>query len=189
MQLRKHTVYLTGSQCSLRPMTEEDWPLLLRWNNDPDVLYFAEGEDVSGYALADIQGIYRHVSQSAYCFIIEQAGEPLGDCWLQEMNLERIRSAYPHQDCRRIDLAIGEKAFWGQGIGTEVIRLLCDFAFTQEGADCVWGCDIADYNPRSLRAFQRNGFQRVNELRQPPGAKAQLCYDLCLTAEEAGYTS
>ncbi len=47
MQLRMHTVYLAGSHCALRPMTEEDWPLLLRWNNDPDVLYFAEGDDVS----------------------------------------------------------------------------------------------------------------------------------------------
>jgi RimJ/RimL family protein N-acetyltransferase len=167
-------------------MTEDDWPLLLRWNNDPDVLYFAEGEDIRSRTMTDVQEMYRHISQHAFCFIIEHDGQPIGECWLQEMNLERIRGACPDQDCRRIDLIIGEKAFWDQGIGTEVIRLLCGFAFTQERTDCVWGCDIADYNPRSLRAFQRNGFQIVNELPQPPGAKAQLCYDLRLTAEEAG---
>ncbi|MCB0111751.1 MAG: GNAT family N-acetyltransferase, partial [Caldilineaceae bacterium] len=112
-------------------------------------------------------------------------GQPIGECWLQEMNLARIRCTYPAQDCRRIDLMIGEKALWGQGLGTEIIGLLCHFAFTQVGVDAVFGCDIADYNPRSLRAFQRNGFSIVNTLPQPPGDKARFCYDVRRTAEEA----
>ena len=29
----------------LRPLTEDDWAPLLAWNNDPEVLEFAEGDD------------------------------------------------------------------------------------------------------------------------------------------------
>ncbi|NBD36081.1 MAG: GNAT family N-acetyltransferase, partial [Chloroflexi bacterium] len=122
MKLREHNITLTGKRVVLRPMTEADWPVLLKWNNDPEVLYFSEGDDVGSYSLEQIQMIYRHVSQTAYCFMIEFDGEPIGECWLQEMNLERILEKYPGRDCRRIDLMIGERAFWGQGLGTEVIR-------------------------------------------------------------------
>lgn len=189
MPLRSHEIYLYGSRCTLRPMTEDDWPILFHWNNDPAVLYFAEGEDVAGRTMADVQELYLYVAQNAFCFIIEHAGQPIGECWLQRMNLERILNEHPDQDCRRIDLMIGEKQFWGQGIGTEAIGLLCEFAFTQEQADLIFGCEIADYNPRSLRAFQRNGFSIVNVLPQPPDSKARICYDVRLIEAETGTTT
>lgn len=161
-------------------MTEGDWPILLKWNSDPEVLYFAEGDNVTSYNLEQVQGLYRGVSQTAFCFIIELEGRPIGECWLQRMNLERILRKYPGLDCRRIDLMIGEKDVWGQGLGTEVIGLLTGFAFDREKADIVFGCDIADYNPASLRAFQKNGYKVAARIEQPPGSKAQSCYDLLL---------
>ena len=50
-------------------MTENDWDILLKWNSDPDVLYFAEGDDVNSYTLEQVQQIYRGVSQKAFCFM------------------------------------------------------------------------------------------------------------------------
>ncbi len=115
-----------------------------------------------------IQDIYRTVSQSALCFIIEHQGRSIGECWLQRMNLERVLREYPGFDLRRIDLMIGEKALWGQGLGTEVIRLLTDLAFHHEKADYVFGVDIADYNPRSRRAFEKNDYRLIAHHPQPP---------------------
>jgi len=140
MRLRGHDVTLRGAGIALRPMTEGDWDVLLRWNSDPEVLYFAEGDDVACRSLEEVQEIYREVSQTAFCFIAEFDGEPIGECWLQKMNLERILKKYPGRDCRRIDLTIGEKELWGQGNGTEMIRLLTRFAFEEEKADMVFGC-------------------------------------------------
>jgi RimJ/RimL family protein N-acetyltransferase len=161
-------------------MTEADWPVLLKWNNDPEVLYFSEGDDVGAYSLEQVQMIYRHVSQTAYCFMIEFEGDSIGEGWLQEMNLERILETYPGRDCRRIDLMIGEKAFWGQGLGTEVIRLLSAFAFEREKADLVFGCDIADYNLASLKAFQNVGYVVAVQREQSAEDKARFRYDLVL---------
>ena len=187
MELRTHSITMRGDRLLLRPMTETDWPTLLRWNNDPEVLYFAEGDDVTSRSLEDIQGIYRGVSQNAFCFVAELRGAvgptPIGECWLQRMNLERILRRFPNQDCRRIDLCIGDKAFWGQGLGTEMIRLLTRFAFEGENADLVFGCDIADYNPRSLRAFLKVGYQIDAQLPQPTGGKAHYCTDVSLTSD------
>ena len=98
-------------------MTEDDWDILLKWNSDPEVLYYSEGDNITSRNLEEVQGIYRWVSQTAFCFMIEVGGMPIGECWLQRMNLERILEKYPNADCRRIDLMIGEKAFWGQGLG------------------------------------------------------------------------
>jgi hypothetical protein len=36
----------------------------------------------------ETQAIYRGVSQSAFCFIIELEEKAIGECWLQEMNLD-----------------------------------------------------------------------------------------------------
>ena len=178
MELVTHHITLRGNRVVLRPMTEADWPVLLRWNSDPEVLYYSEGDNVQSYNLEEVQNIYRTVSQTALCFIIEYQESPIGECWLQRMNLERVLKDYPSFDVRRIDLMIGEKDRWGQGLGTEVIRLLTDFAFQQEGVDYIYEPDIADYNVRSRRAFEKNDYRLVACNPQPPGMKAHLTYDL-----------
>jgi RimJ/RimL family protein N-acetyltransferase len=126
--LKSHNIKLKGKtplgkEVRLRPMTEEDWDILFKWNNDPEVLYYSEGDKVTSFTLKEIQKIYRNISQDAYFFIIEVDGKPVGECWLQKMNLKRILESYKGMDLRRIDLMIGEKEYWGKGIGTEAIPL------------------------------------------------------------------
>jgi RimJ/RimL family protein N-acetyltransferase/2'-5' RNA ligase len=187
MELVTHAITLRGKRITLRPMTEADWPVLLRWNSDPEVLYYAEGDDVESYSLAEVQAIYRTVSQNALCFIIEYQDQPIGECWLQRMNLERVLKEYPGFDVRRIDLMIGEKGLWGQGLGTEVVHLLTDLAFRQEGVDYIFGLDIADYNPRSRRAFEKNDYRLVARNPQPAGRKARYMLDLLAKNPRLGF--
>ncbi|MBZ0288123.1 MAG: GNAT family N-acetyltransferase [Anaerolineae bacterium] len=185
--LRPHDYTLKGSRVVLRPMTENDWGMLLVWNNDPDVLYYVEGDDVQSRTLDEIQAMYRSVSQNAFCFILESDGQPIGECWLQNLNLNRLLTRFPDYDCRRIDLMIGDKAFWHRGIGTEAIRLLSAFAFDHQQADYVFGCDVADYNLASQKAFQKTGFRLFATIQQPPGSKARSCSDFVLS--KANFTS
>ncbi|MEW6750414.1 MAG: GNAT family N-acetyltransferase [Candidatus Latescibacterota bacterium] len=178
--LRTHPVTLHGARVVLRPLAETDWDVLARWFSDPEVLWYSEGDDVTSRPLEDVQGIYRQTSQTAFCFIIEVGGKPIGEGWLQRMNLDRILARYPGRDCRRIDLMIGEKELWGQGYGTETIGVLTRFGFGEEGADFLFACGVSDHNPRSRRAFQRAGFAVDRCLESPPGAKARWEYDLVL---------
>lgn len=182
-ELNVHQVLLKSERLLLRPMTAQDWETLYRWNQDPEVLYYAEGADVTSYSMDQIQRIYSKVSQTAFCFIMELDGLPIGESWLQTMNLPRILEQNPGLDCRRIDLVIGEKAYWNQGFGTETIDRLVDFGFHEQGADRIFGCDIADHNIRSRHAFEKAGFRVAAKLPQPAGEKARFVSDLVIAVE------
>lgn len=182
MKLGEHEIILRGDSVVLRPMTENDWDVLLKWNNDSEVLYYCDC--VTSWDLEPMQEMYRGVSQKAFCFIIEFEGRPIGECWLQQMNLDRILDKHPGLDCRRIDLMIGEKHLWGQGLGTDVIRTLTRFGFEEQVADLICGCCIGDHNPRSLRAFQKVGYRVDAKTQMEPGKKAQCEYDVAITREK-----
>lgn len=158
-RLRSHSMQLVGEHVRLRPLTEHDWPHLLRWNQDPRVLFYSDGGRTAPWSLEKLQVIYRGISEHAFIFLIERGALPIGECWLQEMNLERIRAAFPRDRIYRIDLAIGDPALWGHGLGTEAIGLLVKFAFRELEADAVFACHVSEANPRSQRAFAKNGFE------------------------------
>jgi RimJ/RimL family protein N-acetyltransferase len=182
VKLKEHDVILRGDSVVLRPMMEDDWDTLFKWNNDPEVLYYCDC--VTSWDLEPMKKMYRGVSQKSFCFIIEFDGQPIGECWLQRMNLERILEKYPGRDIRRIDLMIGEKSLWGCGLGTDVIRTLTRFGFEAQNADMIFGCSIADYNPRSLRAFQKVGYVIDAKVEVPPGKKARCEYDVAIAREK-----
>jgi len=187
--IRTHDVTLRGSagdlDIVLRPLTDAHLPLLYRWNADPEVLYWTEGgEDiVRSYDEDTVNDIYGGVSRSAHCFLVEVDGVPVGECWLQCMNLDSVAAMYPGLDVRRIDMAIGEKEYWGRGIGTAFVGLLVEFAFSVERVD-VLHCFADDYNVRSVRVWLKNGFRlvRAEELPQPQKGKWQ--YHFALTRAE-----
>lgn len=160
-RLSTHQVTLRSGPVTLRPLTEDDWDLVVGWWNDPDIASDADAND-GPYSLGQVQKIMRSISRSAYCFVIEFEGRPVGECWLQEMNVERVLRRYPGLDCRRIDIEI-QKGFWDRGIGSTAIGLLVGFGFESEGADGIFAVDVGEENGRSLRAFGKSGFVEEGE--------------------------
>jgi RimJ/RimL family protein N-acetyltransferase len=156
-ELRVHDVVLEDGDVRLRPLTEDDWATIEPWETDPDVLWFSEGGDPRPWTIDEWKPIYRDISRAAEMFVVERAGTAVGTAWLQVMNLDFVRDALPDRELRRIDLQL-DKAVWGHGVGTTVIRLLTDRAFTT-GADSVFACGIWDFNERSQRAFVSNGYR------------------------------
>ncbi len=156
-RLRIHDVTLRAGSVRLRPLTEDDWELVVGLWNDPEVAYYSD-EEPRTYTTEQVQGIVRGISWTGFCFVIEFEGRPVGECWLQEMNVERILRRYPGLDCRRIDIEI-QKDSWDRGIGSTAIGLLVSFGFEAEGADGIFAVDVGEENGRSLRAFGKNGFE------------------------------
>lgn len=186
--IRSHDITLYGGndqyEIVLRPLTDEDLPYLYKWNSDPEVLYWTEGEDIEGYPPEAVHQIYGGISQNNLCFAIEVNGETIGECWLQKMNLPEIIAMYADStDVRRIDMSIGEKAFWGKGIGTLFIGMLVKYAFEYEHVD-VLHCFCEDYNIRSRRVWEKNGFTLILTEEIPQPNKGKLQYHLRLTKDE-----
>lgn len=156
-EIRTHDVHLRGERIALRPMTENDWEHVLAWNADPEVLIWSD--DITEIRPEEeTKDIYRSVSRFAFVFIIEHEGEPIGECWLQKMNLPEIIEQFPGKDLRRIDIMIGRKDLWGQGLGSDAIKALVKFGFEHDGADGIFTL-VRSNNLRSQGAFKKAGFR------------------------------
>ncbi|MCL2531832.1 MAG: GNAT family N-acetyltransferase [Oscillospiraceae bacterium] len=164
--INTHNITLTRGSITLRPLCDDHAPLLVKWGSNPDVLYWTDGPDAQPQTLDDVQGIWGQVSQQGLCFLIEYEGTAIGECWLQEMHERQRNINYVDEptelDLRRIDMSIGEKAYWGRGIGTQLIGMLTQFALEQQNVDVLYGITF-DYNKRSQRAFEENGFRFAGE--------------------------
>ena len=157
-RLREHSIRLATPRLVLRPIEERDWSNFLRWNQDPRVLITWNDGDMTPWKLEDLQRIYRGLSQTAHMFVAEQEGWPIGECWVQSLNLDEILSTRPGQRLVRIDLGIGEPELWGKGLGTEIVGALVRFAFLEEHADAIFACHVLRSNTGSRRVFEKNGF-------------------------------
>jgi len=184
--IKSHDITLYGGNDDaiiLHPLTDEHLPCLYKWNADPEVLYWTEGGTDNrslSYGPDTVHKIYGGVSQNAFCFLVEVGGIPIGECWLQKMNLPYVKAMYSETtDVRRIDMAIGEKAYWNKGIGTQFIGMMIDFAFNGEHID-VLHCFCEDYNVRSRRMWEKHGYTPVlsEDLPQPQKGKYQFHYRL-----------
>jgi RimJ/RimL family protein N-acetyltransferase len=170
----------------LIPLCDDYLPYLYKWYANPEVLYWTEtGEDIErSYDKDTVHQIYEYVSPNAICFLILVEGIPVGDCWLQKMNLDFVLEMYPKAtDVRRIDMAIGEKDYWGNGIGSEFISMLAEFAFKNENVD-VLHCMCGDYNPRSMKVWEKNGFKPVFKKKEPDYFKGKYECHYRLTKDE-----
>lgn len=165
-RLPNHTVVLKDDAVRLRPLTEDDWPTLLRWNQDAEVLWWSEGDDVKERTAEEVQGIYRGMAAGGHLFIIEcPAGKAVGEICVQRMNLPR--RLVPGKTIYRLPICIGEKHQWGQGIGKRAARLALRFAFETLGADMVCGVDVSSANLRSVNLWRSLGLSEIASCPQP----------------------
>ena len=186
--IKTHDITLYGGNDTYKiifhPLSDEHLPYLYKWNSDAEVLFWVEGDDVESYSPEVVRQIYGGISQNSLCFMIEVNGENIGECWLQKMNLPNISALYPENtDVRRIDMSIGEKTYWGKGIGTLFIGMLVKHAFECEQVD-VLHCFCEDYNIRSRRVWEKNGFTLVLTEEIPQPSKGKMQYHWQLTKDE-----
>ena len=64
-----------------------------------------------------------------------------------------------------LGIGIGERADWGQGYGTEAIRLILDYAFRELGLHRVT-LEVFDYNPRAIHVYEHLGFRHEGRKRE-----------------------
>ena len=165
-------------------MTEYDWDLIWRWNYNHDSLFFSEERKIFSYSPEQIQQNYREISKDAFCFIVQVGDEPIGECSFQNTIPERILRNHPVKRCRRIDLIIGEEAFFGPAFSNDIIRTLTKFGFEEQEADIIFACEVSGYNRRILRVFQRCKYQVYQKNPKQSGRKTSYIYDFFLSVEQ-----
>jgi hypothetical protein len=62
--------------------------------------------------------------------------------------------------------------------------MLPKFGFEELNADIIFGCDIANYNKRSLKAFQKNKYKIISKEKQLSENKADIVYTMALMKDQ-----
>lgn len=70
----------------------------------------------------------------------------------------------PHGDAW-VGIGIGERECWGKGYGTDAMRVILRYAFTELNLHRVT-LGVFEYNPRAIRSYQKAGFKIEGRARQ-----------------------
>jgi aminoglycoside 6'-N-acetyltransferase len=148
---------------SFRRVGRSDFPLIQEWLSAPHVAAWW-GEPLNLAAVDAKYGARVDGTEPAHIFVIEKGGRPIG--WIQWY----LWSDYPEHALQLkaeagtagIDLAIGELAMIGLGLGSIAIHAFVEQIVFSETRISAVIADPAENNRRSLRAFEKAGFTTMN---------------------------
>jgi aminoglycoside 6'-N-acetyltransferase len=148
----------------LRPV-DDDLMLLVRWRSAPHVRPWWDPDlpplDLEG-ARAEYLPDTEAGSTTTLC-IVEHRAAPVGFVqfyrWADEAEgAEEV--GIPFDDTTwGLDVMIGEEDLVDRGLGSSVVRLLCDHLFVACGATAV-ALTTSVENLRAIRAYEKAGFER-----------------------------
>lgn len=64
-----------------------------------------------------------------------------------------------------IGIGLGERDYWGKGYGTDAMRVILNYAFSELNLDRV-SLNVFDYNPRARRSYEKAGFEEEGRSRE-----------------------
>jgi RimJ/RimL family protein N-acetyltransferase len=64
-----------------------------------------------------------------------------------------------------VGIGLGEREFWGKGYGTDAMRLILRYAFTELNLRRV-SLNVFGYNQRGIRSYEKCGFKHEGAVRQ-----------------------
>lgn len=153
---------LHGDRITLRPIVDADYRHGYRWERDPEVHHWAQGD----YAPPDLTFAQY---KAHYAPPVGTPGE--ADHFTIVVRPETVIGfiGYFNADRRigkvEVGIGIGEKAYWGKGYGREAMRLLLGYLFTEGGFQRV-ELDTWSGNTRAIRSYASCGFQVEGRLRR-----------------------
>jgi RimJ/RimL family protein N-acetyltransferase len=85
-------------------------------------------------------------------------------------------------------MMIGEASSRGKGLGTEVVRLMLDYAFTALGLSNVM-LTVAEYNLAGRRAYEKAGFKEMGRRRQADRMNGVVYDEIYMDCVASEFTS
>jgi RimJ/RimL family protein N-acetyltransferase len=64
-----------------------------------------------------------------------------------------------------VGLGIGEREFWGKGYGTDLMKVILRYGFTEVNLKRVT-LTVFEYNPRAIRSYEKAGFRHEGRMRR-----------------------
>lgn len=157
---------LAGKKCTLRPFEpkRDRARAHFRWRNDHQVMhwhYLHPRTELRDERMR-IQRLIESQDDWAWDIFAREAAPG------QETHVGYLVLHIPNHAHRHGEFAItvGERAYWGRGIGREAIALLLDRAFSKEGGLHRVFLNVAALNERGLRCYRALGFVEEGRKRE-----------------------
>lgn len=64
-----------------------------------------------------------------------------------------------------VGIGLGEREYWGKGYGTDAMRVILKYAFSELNLYRV-SLNVFDYNPRAKRSYEKAGFKEEGRCRE-----------------------
>lgn len=154
-------VFLTGNSVFVRSLQSDDFgSVMQKWINDREVTQFL-WRGTFPANLQELQAEFQSLSGSrtdVQLAIVDQNS----NTYIGVVGLHGINWVARHAEFR---ILIGEKKFWGKGLGTEANQLAVAYAFEILNLNKVWlGVNLT--NQRAHQSYLKAGFKSEGTLRQ-----------------------
>ena len=154
---------IPGEKVLLRPIRPEDYPTLVAWSADPEVVAFIEGDYPRTVEACPAWYEDGRVNRYSRRFAIVTRGD--GERLIGDIELDHI--AWRSGDAE-LRIRIGEKTYWDQGYGTDAVRALVRHAFQSMNLSRIY-LRVDAENKRALRCYEKCGFRKEGRLRREGG--------------------
>jgi RimJ/RimL family protein N-acetyltransferase len=149
---------LHGEKVRLRPVVESDLPRFAEWLQDAEVTRWLA-------AISEPPAL-----EDEYEWWQEKRSDPDTLLWsIDTLDGELVGNVElrlsPANRRGELGIAIQDKSRWGQGLGTDAVLAVLDYAFAELGLNRV-ELTTDEANTRALRCYERCGFVREGLLRQ-----------------------
>ncbi|MBT8205845.1 MAG: GNAT family N-acetyltransferase [Eudoraea sp.] len=157
------------STISLRPLTPADAEILARLANNKKIWDGVRDHFPFPYTLDDALDFIDRKAEEvpAYTFAIIN----------QEDNLCGVISLVPQEDVYRRSAEIGYwigEPFWRKGLATQAISLMTRYGFEELQLERIFAA-VFDFNLASMRALEKNGYQKEGIFRKALVKNDQIC--------------
>jgi RimJ/RimL family protein N-acetyltransferase len=159
---------IRGERVYLRASERSDLPTFVQWFNDADVLRNLAMRSPMSLAAEEhwFDRMLAAQGTTNYHFVICLQAD---DRAIGTIGLESVDQA---NGTAEFGIAIGEKAEWGKGYGTDATRAICDFGFGELRLERIGLMVYAD-NERGRRTYEKAGFTLEATLRRAHFARGQ----------------
>lgn len=162
--------FITDGMVSLRPFRQEDAPRLAELANNEKIAVNLRDGFPHPYTPEDAEKfIEMALSKPDQIFAIEYQGEYVGNI-----------GVHLKSDVYRLGAEIGYflgEPYWGKGIMTKAVNLVCDYAFRELGIIRI-DTGVFDFNPASMRVLEKCGFVREAVFRKSVIKRGKICNEV-----------
>jgi ribosomal-protein-alanine N-acetyltransferase len=157
----RKAAFAEGPLVFLRPLERSDLnDRYLSWLNDPEVTRYTETGMFPSTA-EDLEKYYRDVcgsrNQVMLAIVDKKSGQHIGNVKLGPIHWIHRNATF--------GILIGEKKFWGKGVGLEATNLMVEYGFNRLNLHRIDLGVFADHEA-AVRCYEKAGFKVEGRMRE-----------------------